>query len=481
MSAPIDALPPALASSLSSLLGAAGMLCDPSDTAPFAQDWRLLYQGRCAAVLRPASTDELARTVALCADYGVPMVPQGGNTSMVGGATPDSSGRAVVICLSRMNRIRDIDPHDLTMVVEAGVTLKAAQDAARNAGLMLPLSISSEGSAQIGGVIATNAGGNNTLRYGNARELLVGLEAVMPDGSVFNGLRRLRKDNTGYTLRHLLAGSEGTLGIISTVILQLQPQPRSRELALCAVADAAGALALLGAFRAQDPAAIQAFEYMSGAGMALVTSLIDGASLPLSEPADAYVLVELASARADDTIRTLMETVLGEALESGIVIDAVMAESETQSATLWRLREEHAEAQKRAGASVKNDVSVPVSRVPALIERATAACEALIPGIRVAPFGHLGDGNIHFNLVQPEGMAAADFLARDHDIMACVCDIVQDLDGSFSAEHGVGQLKTYMMPTWRGGAELETMRQIKQAIDPRGLMNPGKIFPAPAV
>jgi len=480
MSAPITALPPSLESALSQMLGPVGMLVDASDTAPYTRDWRLLYEGRCAAVLRPADTGELARIVALCAEHDVPIVPQGGNTSMVGGATPDASGRAVVVCTSRMNRIREIDPHDLTMVVEAGVTLKAAQDAARNAGLMLPLSISSEGSAQIGGVIATNAGGNNTVRYGNARELMVGLEAVMPDGSVFNGLRRLRKDNTGYALRQLLAGSEGTLGIISTVILQLQPQPRSRELALCAIADASAALTLFGAFRAQDPSAIQAFEYMSGVGMALVTDLIDGATLPLSEPAAAYVLVELASARADDSIRTLMESVLGDALENGLVIDAVMAESESQVASLWRLREEHAEAQKRAGANVKNDVSVPVSRVPALIERATAACEALIPGIRVAPFGHLGDGNIHFNLVQPEGMDPAAFLARDHDIMDCVCAIVHDLDGSFSAEHGVGQLKTYMMPEWRGGAELETMRRIKQAIDPRGIMNPGKIFPAAA-
>ncbi|GBQ64951.1 oxidoreductase [Ameyamaea chiangmaiensis NBRC 103196] len=471
-------LAPALARALHDLLGPSGILTDAGDVAPFTTDWRSLYQGQCAAVLRPADTAQLAAIVSLCGQHAVPIVPQGGNTSMVGGATPDASGRAVVVCLSRMNRIREIDPHDLTMVVEAGVTLKAAQDAAREAGMMLPLSISSEGSAQIGGVIATNAGGNNTVRYGNARELLVGLEAVMPDGQVFNGLRRLRKDNTGYALRQLLAGSEGTLGILSTVILQLQPQPRSREIALCAVADAQAALALFGAFRAQDPAAIQAFEYMSGTGMAMVTDLIEGATLPLAEPAPAYVLVELASARADDTIRTLMESVLGDALESGTVLDAVMAESESQSAALWRLREEHAEAQRRAGASVKNDVSVPVSRVPALIERATVACEALIPGIRVAPFGHLGDGNIHFNLVQPEGMDPVAFLARDHEIMDSVCAIVRDLDGSFSAEHGVGQLKTYMMPEWRGGAELETMRRIKQALDPRNIMNPGKIFPA---
>ncbi|ACI52777.1 FAD linked oxidase domain protein [Gluconacetobacter diazotrophicus PA1 5] len=462
---------------LAHLLGPSGILTAPSDTDPYCTDWRALYHGRTAAVLRPADTAELAQAVTLCAQAGVAMVPQGGNTSMVGGATPDDSGREVVICLSRMNRVRRIDPLDHTMEVEAGVTLKAAQDAAREAGLMLPLSISSEGSAQIGGVLATNAGGNNTVRYGNARELVLGLEVVLPDGSVFHGLRRLRKDNTGYALRQLFVGSEGTLGFITAAILQLQPQPRATEAALCAVADAKGALALFAAFRAQDPALIQAFEYMSGAGMDLVTRLVPGASLPLAEPAPAYVLVELATPRANADLRGALEDVLGAALEDGTVTDAVIAESEGQRMALWKLREEHAEAQRRAGASVKNDVSVPVSHVPELIDRATAACAALIPGIRPAPFGHIGDGNIHFNLVQPEGMDPAAFLALDHRIMDTVGAIVRDLDGSFSAEHGVGRLKPYMMPDWRGGAELATMRRIKDAIDPRGLLNPGAIFP----
>ncbi|GBQ30571.1 FAD-binding oxidoreductase [Gluconacetobacter azotocaptans] len=467
-----------LLSRLAALLGPAGLLTEQSDVEPFCTDWRALYHGRAAAVLRPANTAELAQAVALCARDGVAMVPQGGNTSMVGGATPDASGRAVVICLSRMNRVRRIDPVDLTMEVEAGVTLKAAQDAAREAGLMLPLSISSEGSAQIGGVLATNAGGNNTVRYGNARELVLGLEAVLPDGQVFHGLRRLRKDNTGYALRQLFVGSEGTLGIISTAILQLQPQPRAVEAALCALADPAAALALFAAFRAQDPALIQAFEYMSGAGMDLVTTLVPGASLPLSEPAPAYVLVELATPRANADLRTALEDVLGAALEDGTVSDAVIAESEGQRLALWKLREEHAEAQRRAGASIKNDVSVPVSHVPDLIARASAACVALVPGIRPAPFGHIGDGNIHFNLVQPEGMDPAAFLAMDHRIMDTVADIVRDLDGSFSAEHGVGRLKPYMMPDWRGGAELATMRRIKEAIDPGCVMNPGAVFPS---
>ena len=315
------------------------------------------------------------------------------------------------------------------------------------------------------------------MRYGNARELVLGIEAVLPDGSVFAGMRRLRKDNTGYALRHLLVGSEGTLGIITAAVLQLAPQPHSIEVALCGVASPGAALALFTEFRRRDPSAIQAYEFMSGTGMALVTGLIEGATLPLAEPAPHYVLVELASGRESAGLRELLEEVLAQALEDGSVLDAVVAESGAQRAAIWRLREEHSEAQKRAGASVKNDVSVPVSRVPELIARATAACEALMPGVRIAPFGHLGDGNIHFNLVQPEGMAREAFLARDHEIMDTVCAVVRDLDGSFSAEHGVGRLKPYMMPDWRGGAELDTMRRIKQALDPHGLFNPGKLLP----
>lgn len=467
-----------LTAALASLLGGSGLLTDPADTAPYCSDWRGLFHGRTDAVLRPADTAQLAASVRLCAAAGAKLVPMGGNTSMVGGASVGEDGAELVLSLSRLNRIRAIDPVDMTMTVEAGVTLKAAQDAAAEAGCLLPLSISSEGSATIGGVLATNAGGNNTVRYGNARELCLGIEAVLPDGSVFEGLRRLRKDNTGYALRQLLVGSEGTLGIISCAVLQLHPRPRQVEVALCGLESVEAALALFMAFRGADPSAIQAFEYMSGTGMALVNRLIPGAALPLAEPSPHYVLVELATARDDGGLRGLLEGVLGAALEQGEVQDAVIAESQTQRLSLWKLREEHAEAQKRAGGNVKNDVSVPVSKVPELIARATAACEALIPGILAAPFGHLGDGNIHFNLVQPDGADRDAFLAQDHAIMDTVCAIVRELDGSFSAEHGVGRLKPYMMPAWRGGAELETMRRIKQALDPDTMLNPGKIFPA---
>ena len=458
-------------------LGPSGILTDPVDTEPYCEDWRRLYHGRTPAVLRPANTAEVADAVRLCAEARAPIVPMGGNTSMVGGAAVSEDGSQMILSLSRMSRMRAIDLVDMTMEIEAGVTLKAAQLAAREADCLLPLSISSEGSAQIGGVLATNAGGNNTVRYGNARDLVLGLEVVLPDGQVWNGLRRLHKDNTGYCLRQLFVGSEGTLGIITAAVLKLWPRPREIEVALCAVASPEAALQLFQACQQHDATAIQAFEYMSGVGMALVERFIPDARPPLSGPAAHYVLVELATSRAGAGLRGALEELLAAALKRGIVTDAVIAESGAQRTAIWKLREEHSEAQKRAGASVKNDISVPVSRVPELIRRATVACESLVPGIRCVPFGHLGDGNIHFNLVQPEAADGDAFLAGDHALMDAVNGIVHDLDGSFSAEHGIGRLKPYMMPEWRGGAELELMRRIKAALDPMGLLNPGKMLP----
>ena len=462
---------------LREIVGPAGMLIGDADTAAYCADWRGLYRGHTAAVLRPGNTVELAAVVAACAAAGVAVVPQGGNTSMVGGAVPAEDGSELVVSLARMNRVRAIDAVDLTLTIEAGATWRAAQDAAAAAGCLLPLSIGSEGTAQVGGILATNAGGNTTVRYGNARDLVLGLEVVLPDGEVWNGLRRLRKDNTGYCLRQLFVGAEGTLGIISAAVLKLVPRPVETEVALCAVASPEAALALFSRFQTHDPAAVQAFEYMSGTGMDFVLAHIPGATLPLAATAAHYALVELATPRPRAKLRAAMEEVLEGALEAGLVVDAVIAGSEAQRAAIWRLREEHSEAQKREGASVKNDVSVPVSRVPELIARASAACAALMPGIRAVPFGHIGDGNIHFNLAQPVGMAAAAFMARDHEIMDAVGAVVRALEGSFSAEHGVGKLKPYMMPAWRGGAELGLMRRIKQAIDPAGLMNPGKVLP----
>jgi FAD/FMN-containing dehydrogenase len=459
------------------IVGDRGILTEPLDTAPYAEDWRRLYQGRTSAVVRPGSTAELAAVVALCARSGTPIVPQGGNTSMVGGAVPNEDGSELILSTARLNRIRALDAADMTMTVEAGVTLKAAQLAAAEQGCLLPLSISSEGTAQIGGVLAVNAGGNNTVRYGNARDLVLGLEVVLPDGTVWNGLRRLRKDNTGYCLRQLFVGSEGTLGIITAAVLKLAPQPKEIAVALCGVDGPEAALTLFTRFQAHDAASVSAFELMSGLGLGFVLKHIPGAVLPLQSPAPFYVLVELASPRPGAGLRDMLEQILEQALGDGVVLDAAIALSDAQRAGIWRLREEHSEAQKREGASVKNDVSVPVSKVPAFIRRATAACEALLPGARVVPFGHMGDGNIHFNLEQPVGSDSAWFLAQDHAIMDTVNEIVREFDGSFSAEHGIGKLKPYMMPDWRGGAELALMQRIKAAIDPDGIMNPGKLLP----
>ena len=459
------------------LLGPAGVLTDPADIAPALSDWRSLYQGQAMAVLRPASTEEVAACVRICAQAGVPIVPQGGNTSMVGGATPSEDGRSVVLSLARLNRIRAIDPVDMTMTAEAGVVLKTAQDAAAEAGCLFPLSLGAEGTATIGGVLSTNAGGNTTVRYGNARELMLGLEVVLPDGQVWNGLRRLRKDNTGYALRHLFVGAEGTLGIVTAATLRLYAQPRANEVLFCSVRDEDAALAVFQRFRAVDETAIRAFEYMSGVGVDFAVKHIPGVSLPVADRADHYILVDLASTRADADLQGLAEQVLGAAMEEGEVLDAVIGGNEAKRQAIWRIREEHPEAQRKEGASVKNDVSVPVSKVPELIRRASAACIALIPGTRPVPFGHMGDGNIHMNLEQPVDMDGAEFLARSHDIMDTVNEVVRDLDGSFSAEHGIGRLKTDMMESWRGGAELDAMQRIKAALDPQGIMNPGKVLP----
>jgi FAD/FMN-containing dehydrogenase len=465
-----------VAARLLTALGPGAVLTDPSDMAGYAADWRHLYQGRPLAVVRPSTVAQVAAAVRLCAEAGAPVVPQGGNTSMVGGATPSDTGTAVVLSLERLRQVRAVDPVELTMTVEAGCTLRQAQEAAAAAGLLLPLSISSEGSAQVGGVLATNAGGNNTLRFGNARDLVLGLEVVLADGAVWDGLRHLHKDNTGYCLRQLFVGSEGTLGVITAAVLRLQPGVASRAAAFCALPSAEAALALLMRLRLRAPAALHAFEYMSGVSVGLVLRHVEGTQRPVVS-ADHYVLIDLAASGAAEPLEAALEDTLGEALEAAELLDAALSRSEGQRLAFWRLREEHSEAQKRAGASIKNDVSVPVSLVPVLLREAAAACEAAEPGIRVAPFGHLGDGNIHLNLIQPEGAEPEAFLARADALMHVVNGVVRGLGGSFSAEHGVGRLKTGLMEEWRGGVELRLMRGIKAALDPAGVFNPGVMFP----
>ena len=342
---------------------------------------------------------------------------------------------------------------------------------------MLPLSMGSEGSAQIGGALSTNAGGNNTVRYGNARDLVLGLEVVLPDAEIWNGLRRLRKDNTGYCLRQLFVGAEGTLGIITAAVLKLVPRPHDVAVAFCAVPSEQAALDLFMLCRGRHYNSIQAFEYMCGPGIDLVLKHIPGTQFPLAKPAGHYALVELADYSPHAGLREKLEDVLGNAMDAGLLQDAVLAGSSAERASLWRLREEQSEAQKREAASVKNDISVPVSKVAEFLVRAGAACECQFPGVRVIPYGHMGDGNIHFNLLPAPGVGNSTFLKQTEAIMDAVNEVVRQLDGSFSAEHGIGRVKPYMMEEWRGGAELATMRRIKAALDPLGIMNPGKVLP----
>jgi FAD/FMN-containing dehydrogenase len=466
-----------LRSALLNIVGDKGCLFDPSDTADYCVDWRKLRQGSTPAVVRPANTAEVAAVVRLCAEKRIPLVPQGGNTNMVAGATPSVDGPEIVLLLSRMNKIRNLDPVDLTLTIDAGVTLKAAQEAALAEGCMVPLTMGSEGSAQIGGVLSTNAGGNNTLRYGNARDMVLGLEVVMPDGTIWNGLRRLRKDNTGYCLRQLFVGAEGTLGIITGAVLKLVPRPRDLALAFCAVSSTQSALDLLVLCRAHFHDSINAFEYMEGRVLELIRKHHPEIPYPLAEPARHYAWVELAAASPDAGLRQKLEDLLAEAMDKGIVLDAALAGSSSERAAIWQMREEVTDAQQREGASIKNDVTVPVSKTPEFITRATAACEQHFPGIRVMAYGHLGDGNTHFNLTVPVGGDNAAFMKRSHEVQDVVNEMVHQYDGSFSAEHGIGTIKSYLIERWRGGAELDTMRKIKAALDPLGIMNPGKMLP----
>jgi FAD/FMN-containing dehydrogenase len=473
----MTAVPLELLKQLHDILGDRGFLADANDCAPFCSDWRGLYRGRTPAVLRPANTTELSAAVRLCHAFGVGIVPQGGNTGLVGGAVPSETNNQLVLSLARMNRIRSVDPLDMVIEVDAGVSLAAAREAADQAGCMLPLSIASEGTAQIGGVLATNAGGNNTVRHGNARDLVLGLEVVMADGSVWNGMRRLRKDNTGYCLRQLFVGSEGTLGIITGAVLKLVARPSVAEVAFCALPSVEAVVQLFQLFQRYDAASVQAFEYMSAPGLELVLQQIPSAVRPLPGAFGHYVLIELATSRHDADLRSAFEYVLGQGMETGLVEDAVIAQSDSQRRALWTLREEHSEAQRMAGASIKNDVSVPISKISAFIAQATAVCESLMPGVRVMPFGHIGDGNIHFNLVQPYGTSPDAFHAQGQRLMEAVNEVVGELGGSFSAEHGIGRLKTYLMPACRGGPELTAMQMIKRALDSKGLLNPGKVLP----
>lgn len=463
----------ALLQALAAIVGD-GQVLRGGDLCAFEVDWRKRYRGRALAVVRPGSTAEVAAVVQCCAHHGVSLVPQGGNTGLVGGGVPDDTGQQVVLSLMRLNRVRRIDPANLTLTVEAGCVLQSVQEAAAARGLLFPLSLAAEGSCSIGGNLATNAGGTQVLRYGNARELCLGLEVVTPQGEIWDGLAGLRKDNTGYDLRDLIIGSEGTLGIITAATLKLFPQPGSVMTALAACDSLDAAVELLALARRRLDAGLTGFEVMQRFSLELVARHFPQLPRPLP-PAEWTVLLELAG-RDEAGARTDLEGLLEQALEAGWISDAAVAESLAQSHALWHLRESIPLAQAEEGLNIKHDISLPTSAIPDFVRKTGAAITQAYPGARLVTFGHLGDGNLHYNVQAPEGVASASFLAGcEAGINRLVHDAVGALGGSFSAEHGIGALKREELRLRKPPAALGMMRAIKAALDPQGTLNPGRV------
>ncbi|MDO9404810.1 MAG: FAD-binding oxidoreductase [Polaromonas sp.] len=465
-----------LLAALRACVGEAQVLTQADAMAPYTQDWRRKYRGRAAAVVCPASTAEVAAVLCVAHARGVPVVPQGGNTGMSGGATPDASGSGIVLSTRRLNRIRQIDIANDTVVAEAGVVLQTLQEAARDAGRLFPLALAAQGSCTVGGNLATNAGGTAVLRYGNMRDLTLGLEVVTPDGQVWDGLRALRKDNTGYDLKQLYIGSEGTLGIITAAALKLFPRPAATLSALMAIASLDDAVALLAEARQALGPALTAFEVISAACVPLLAAHFPKLRWPFAGAYPLVVLIELSDHEDEAHARELLERTLSAALESGRVLDGVVADSLARSRELWALREHISEAQGLDGPHIKHDISLPASRIAAFVQDTTARLKQAAPGVRVAWFGHLGDGNLHFNVLSPPGSDAAAFVARQDEINRIVHDRVAACDGSISAEHGLGQLRRDENARYKSGLELALMHAVKAALDPRQLMNPGKVL-----
>jgi len=457
-------------------LGDTRCLVEPADVEPYVVDFRRLYRGSTPLVALPSSTADVSAVLAICDELGVGVVPHGGNTSYCGGATPHAAGDEIVVSLRKLNRIRELDPANYSLVAEAGCVLADVQHAAESVDRLFPLALGSQGSCQIGGNLSTNAGGLAAVKYGVARDLVLGLEVVLANGLVLEGLKSLRKDNAGYDLRHLFIGAEGTLGIITAASLKLLPRPRTIETLFAAVADPAAALELLARLRVASGDDVTTFELMPRSAVELVCEHVHPAADPLGRAHAWYVLCEISSARDDASLRAAIELELERALEAGFVADAVFATSGPQREALWRLRESIPEAQRRAGASLKHDVAVPVASVPAFVARASAAALAVMPDARLVTYGHAGDGNLHFNLSVARGGDDAQFLARGPDVEAAVLGIVDEFHGSISAEHGIGQLKVEQLISHKGAVALAVMRSIKQALDPNGIMNPGKVL-----
>jgi FAD/FMN-containing dehydrogenase len=456
------------------------LLTDAADMAPFLTDWRGKWNGRALAVAQPDDSEGVAAILRWCHVHDVPVVPQGGNTGLAGASVPDQSGGALVLSLSRLNRIRAIDPLNCTMTVEAGCTLQQVQDAAREAGRLFPLSLAAEGSCTIGGNLATNAGGVQVLRFGNARELCLGLEVVTPEGELWNGLRALRKDNTGYDLRDLYIGSEGTLGVITAAVLKLYPLPRARVAAFVAVPSPQAALALLGQARERLDAGLTAFELISASCVDLVLRHVPGTRRPLNSDSPWYALIEISSALDDSQATASMEALLEQAFEDEVVTDAALSTSLVQFEALWALRENISEAQAAEGKNIKHDISLPISSIPEFIEHTDAAIRERFPEVRLVVFGHMGDGNLHYNVspaadrTGPEHAAA--FMELEQPLNRLVHDAVAQCGGSISAEHGLGVLRRDEAARYKSDVERKLMRAVKQALDPKGLMNPGKLL-----
>ena len=463
---------------LRTAIGADHVLTDAGDVAAYVVDWTGVHEGRALAVVRPGTTSEVAAVVAACHEAGVAIVPQGGNTGLVGGGVPDASGEQVVLSLGRMRAIREVDPVAGTITVDAGVVLADVQAAAEQAGRLFPMSLGSEGSCTIGGNLATNAGGTAVLRYGMTRELVLGLEVVLPDGRTWDGLRGLRKDNTGYDLTQLFVGSEGTLGVITGAVLRLFPATPRHATAWVAVPSVEAAVALLGVAQQHAGAHLSTFEIANRQALELVLAHLPGASDPLAEPSDWYVLLELAGAETDGGLDDALEAILASAVEADLASDAAIAGSPAQRSSLWALREGISEAQKVEGATLKHDVTLPITR---LAEWATAMgprLEAVLPGIRPVTYGHVGDGNLHYNLSAAVSDGGADDLrTAAADLSTAIYDSVAAADGSISAEHGLGRTKAAAGASYKSEVEVDLMRAVKRALDPDGLMNPGVLLP----
>lgn len=460
---------------LAKIVGATHVLMG-AEAAQFEGDWRGRYRARALAVVRPANTAEIAAVVSLCREWRVPVVPQGGNTGLCGGSVPVVDDSAIVLSLGRLNRIRGVDPLDASLCAEAGCTLAQVQAAAEGIGQLFPLSLASEGSCEIGGNISTNAGGVHVLRYGTMRDLVLGLEVVLPDGRIWDGLRRLRKDNTGYDLKQLYIGAEGTLGVVTAATLKLFPQPKSRAVAWIGLPDIAAAQTLFTVLKQRCGERLMAFELIGEAALELVVRHIPGAHRPLPAHQGWAVLVELTDSQADVDLVALMEGILGEGVAAGWAADAVIAQSLAQAKTLWGLRENISEAQKIEGVSIKHDISVPISRIVQFLGEADVALRNRSSGVRIVVFGHFGDGNLHYNLSMTDDAENARFLLTADDMTRIVHDLVAAHGGSISAEHGIGQLKRADLRRYKSAVELEMMTKVKAALDPEGLMNPGKLL-----